>query len=115
MRAVVTALLVLASLALPDCARGPGDAQCRTEFAGYRQQLGENGNPGTAAMPRLTKRWDALYDELEAKRKSAVSKDCTGELDRLKRTVGHPDGLVQHVRLRHGRAPPVCRGRPRAC
>jgi hypothetical protein len=87
MRAVVIALLVLTGLALPGCGRGPGDAQCRTEFADYHQMLGENGNPGTAAMPRLTKRWDALYDELEAKAKSAVSTDCTGKLDRLKKTV----------------------------
>ena len=87
MRVAATVLLVLAAVALPGCARGPGDAQCRTEFADYRQMLGENGNPGTAAMPRLTKRWDALYAELEAKSKSAVSKDCVGELDRLKKTV----------------------------
>lgn len=87
MRTVVTALLVLVALTLPGCARGPGDAQCRTEFADYHQLLGENGNPGTAAMPRLTKRWDALYAELEAKAESAMSKDCTENLDRLKQTV----------------------------
>lgn len=49
--------------------------------------LGENGNPGTPAMPRLTKRWDDLYAELNSKARSAVSNDCTGQLDRLKQTV----------------------------
>ena len=87
MRAIVIVVLLVAGLALPGCGRGPGDAKCRAQFGDYRQMLGENGNPGTAAMPRLTKRWDELYAELEAKAKSAVSKDCTGELDRLTRTV----------------------------
>ena len=86
-----------------------------TQFGDYRQMLGENGNPGTPAMPRLTKRWDELYAEFGTKATSAVSKDCTGELDRMKKHGrGHPDGLVQHVRLRHGRAAQPCRARPRA-
>ena len=87
MRALVTVLLLVAALALPGCGQGPGDAKCRTQFGDYRQMLGENGNPGTPAMPRLTKRWDTLYAELGTKATSAVSKDCTGELDRLKKTV----------------------------
>jgi len=87
MRPLVIVVLLVAGLALPGCGRGPGDAKCRTQFGDYRQMLGENGNPGTPAMPRLTKRWDELYAEFGTKAKSAVSKDCTGELDRLEKMV----------------------------
>jgi hypothetical protein len=87
MRAFITVLLLIAALALPGCGRGPGDAPCRTQFADYHQLLSENGNPGTPAMPRLTQRWDAVYAEFAAKGKSAVSKDCTGQFDRMKKTI----------------------------
>jgi cell fate (sporulation/competence/biofilm development) regulator YlbF (YheA/YmcA/DUF963 family) len=87
MRVLIAALLLVAGLALPGCGRGPGDAQCRTRFADYHQLLSENGNPGTSAMPRLTKRWDTVYAKLAVKAKSAESKDCTLEFGRLKRTI----------------------------
>lgn len=94
MRSAFAVLLVLAGMALPGCARGPGDGACRSQFADYHQLMGENGNPGTVAMPRLTKRWDALYTEFAKRGKSAISKDCIGDFARLKNTVGSTETIL---------------------
>jgi hypothetical protein len=94
MRRSLAVLLVLAAVLLPGCARGPGDGPCRARFADYHQMLGENGNPGTAAMPRQTRRWDRLYVEFAQRGKSALSEDCTGDFARLRKTVRSTETIL---------------------
>ena len=94
MRRALTCLLLLAAVLLPGCGKGPGDGPCRAQFADYQQLLGENGNPGTSAMPRQTKRWDALYKEFAKRGKSAVSKDCTGDFAKLRKTMRSTESIL---------------------
>ena len=57
-------------------------AECRQAFADHAQLLGENGNPGTAATPKLTGRWDEMDAELGRLAKSATSDECPSTLER---------------------------------
>ena len=59
-------------------------AACRQAFADHAQLLGENGNPGTDATPRLTGRWDAMDAELGRLAESATSDECPATLERYK-------------------------------
>ncbi|MDX6276340.1 MAG: hypothetical protein QOJ72_468 [Nocardioidaceae bacterium] len=94
MRRSLAVLLVIAAAVLPGCGKGPGDGPCRTQYADYQQLLGENGNPGTSAMPRQTKRWDQLYREFGQRAKSAVSEDCTGDFTRLRKTMQSTESIL---------------------
>jgi hypothetical protein len=87
MRPYPALLLVAALTILPSCGRAPSDARCRSEFGDVAQSLAENGNPGSAATPVTTRRWDRLSDQFSAEARTAVGGDCGGELDRLERTM----------------------------
>jgi hypothetical protein len=80
-------VLVAAAVLVPGCARGTASTvDCREEFSDYHAGMSEYDNPGSAALPTLTARWDSLFAAFERLGKSARSSDC-GDFERLSRTV----------------------------
>lgn len=89
------ALLVLAcALGLPACARSDAGTQdCRERYAEQARTMAGYGNPGTAALPTLTARWDSLRAAFERIGRTARSADCA-DLDRLGRTVESVENVL---------------------
>ena len=91
--------LVMTVLALAGCGPGPEDiAACQQQFADHQQLLGENGNPGRKAFtPRMTARWDALYDEFGQLGKSASGEDCPDRLEAMQAETSELEAVLYKI------------------
>ncbi|MCW2829350.1 MAG: hypothetical protein JWP31_42 [Aeromicrobium sp.] len=86
MRHSLAAVLFAAAALVPGCARAPAGDDCREQFAEQHVSMAEYGNPGSAAMPILTARWDSLEHAFERLGTNARGDDCD-DLDRLTDTL----------------------------